>query len=669
MDGGPAPALGTAAHEPVRRGSLAGFGPVARRAAPWLALVVCCAVVALIYGPALEFPFFYDDTFDMSRTESQSFLSLLGGIDGYAYYRPLPFLIWKAFYQLQGFYDPVLFHALALASHILAGWLLYLLVRRLTGSEWAIVPAMLFLAFPFSYQVVPVAGSLFHSLVTLFILATLYFYLLARLRGSWTFMVVSIVMAGLALWTHEFGILIAGYLLVLEGVLWLTRRVRRPTPWLLAHLTLGGLFVLVWLSVQKVPSPVAANQEELIQKGLFFLQGMAYPVTAQLVPLQKWLGDDLGSQTLPAGGIGIGICLIVYLLAGRKILIAVLAIIWSLAALVPVWWRLDWPYVQDAPRLLYLASAGAAIFWGMLATLSWRSRVLTAAWRLIVVAGLAAVIWQGVQFINVRMEMLRYGGQIVNAVTAAGKAHDGSSALFLNVPSWFSVRERMYARGHLGVTAMPSYIGLDRVIYTHTGAHAQAESLSFRADTETWRDYWYPHGREVTAEEVDAAIRAADAVYGPEIDQDRFSIRDVGGLRRASNGGTPPAATFDGRLDLVHAGVDGVSGSLALDLDWHVRSALDGAWLMDIQLRDGGGQVVSEWRGYALENAWAPRLWRPGDRIADRSVLHLPGPDGTGPFSVWLGFVPESGSRLLPVTATGTLPASNGFVRIGTVDS
>lgn len=625
--------------------------------------------MALIYGQALDFPFFYDDTFDMSRTESQSFISLLGGIDGYAYYRPLPFLIWKALYQLQGYYDPVLFHALALASHILAGWLLYLLVRRLTGSEWAIVPAILFLAFPFSYQVVPVAGSLFHSLVTLFILATLYFYLLARIDGGWAFMVASIVMAGLALWTHEFGILVVGYLVVLEGVLWLTRRVRRPTPWLLAHASLGGLFVLAWLSVQKVPSPVPANQEELIQKGLFFLQGMAYPVTAQLVPLQEWFGDDLGSQTLLAGGIGIGICLIAYLLAGRKILLAALAIIWSLAALLPVWWRLEWPYVEDAPRLLYLASAGAAIFWGMLASLRWRNRVLTTAWRLVVVAGLAAVVWQSAQFIGVRMEMLRYGGQTVEAVSAAGKAHDGGSVLFLNVPSWFSVRERVYAQGHLGVTVMPSYIGLDRVIYTHTGAHTRAESLRFHADTETWRDYWYPHGREATSEEVDAAIRAADAVYAADIARDRFSVRDIGGLQRAANDGLPALATFDGRLDLVRAGVEGVSGSLAIDLDWHVRSALDGAWLLTIQLRDSGGDVVSGWRGYALENTWAPRLWRPGDRITDRSVLHLPEPDGSGPYSIWLGFEPASGSRLLPVTTTGPLPATSGYVQIGTVES
>lgn len=256
--------------ERARPDRLAGIGPIAERAAPWLALAVCVAITALIYGQALTFPFFYDDTYDMSRTEAQSFLSLLGGIDGYAYYRPLPFLLWKALYRIEGFYDPVLFHALALASHILAGWLLYLLVRRLTGSEWAILPAILFLAFPFSYQVVPVAGSIFHSLVTLFILATLYFYLLARLSGRWVFMAVSIVMAALALWTHEFGILVAGYLVLLEGLLWLTHRVRCPTPWLLAHLALGGLFLLVWLSVQKVASPIPADQEELIQKGLFF---------------------------------------------------------------------------------------------------------------------------------------------------------------------------------------------------------------------------------------------------------------------------------------------------------------------------------------------------------------------------------------------------------------
>ena len=668
MDGDSAPALGMVALADGRSGRLAYTGSIARWA-PWLALVVCGAVVALLYGRALGFPFFYDDTFDMSRTETQSFLSLLGGIDGYAYYRPLPFLLWKALYQIEGYYDPVMFHGLALASHILAGWLLYLLVRRLTGTEWAIVPAILFLVFPFSYQVVPVAGSIFHSLVTLFILATLYVYLLARLSGRWIWIVLSVGMAGLALWTHEYGILVTGYLIILEGLLWLTCRVRRPTPWLLAHLALGGLFLLVWLSVQKVASPVPLTQEELAQKGLFFLQGMAYPATAQLVPIQQSFGDDWGSRTLLAGGLGLGVGVVAYLLAGRKVLLAVLAILWSIAALLPVWWRLNWPYVQDAPRLLYLASAGAAVFWGMLASLRWPTRVLTVAWRLIVLAGLAAVVWQSIQFIGQRMDMLGYGGEIVEEVAAAGKAHNGGSVLFLNVPSWFSVRERAYAHGHLGITVIPSYIGLDRVIYTCTGAHTQANSLSFRAKTDTWRDYWQPHGPEATAEEIDAAIRAADAVYAPAISPNRFAVQDIGGLRRTPTGDPLVGASFGGRLDLVGAAVEGASGSMALDLDWQVRAPLDGAWLLAIQLRDSSGAVASDWRGFALENTWAPRLWRPGDRITDRSVLRLPEPDGKGPYSVWLGFVPEAGGQPLPIKTAGPLPETNGFVQIGTVGS
>lgn len=396
---------------------------------------------------------------------------------------------------------------------------------------------------------------------------------------------------------------------------------------------------------------------------------MAYPATAQLIPLQKWLGDDLGSQTLLAGGLAIGIALVAYLLAGRKIVLAALAVIWALVAPLPVWWRLNWPYVQDAPRLLYLASAGAAVFWGMLASLHWRYRVLTIAWRVLIVAALAAVIWQSAQFISVRMAMLRDGGHIVNEVAAAGKAHDGGTVLFLNVPSWFSTRERAYARGHLGVTIMPGYIGLDRVVYTHTGAHTRAESLSFYPETDAWRDYWQPHGRASTAEEVDAAIRAADAVYAPDVSRNRFAVRDVSGLQHASSAGLSSLATFGERFDLISASVEGSAGSLALDLDWHVRSALDRSSLMAVQLRDRGGAVVSEWRGYALGNLWAPRLWRPGDRITDRSTLHLPEPSGNGPYSVWLGFVPESGDKPLPATTAGTLPAANGFVQIGSVGS
>lgn len=632
---------------------------------PWLALAVCLLTTLLVYARALSYPFFYDDTFDLSRTESQSFLSLLAGIDGYAYYRPLPFMIWKTLYLVQGRYDPVVLHGLSLLAHSLAGWLLFLLLRRFTGSVWALVPALLFLTFPFSYQVVPIAGSLFHALVALFILATLSLYADGRIRQRPHLILLSLITTALALWTHEYGVLVLGYLLGLEAVLLLSHKVRRPSPWLLGHLAVGALFLLVWTSVAKAPSPVPANRDELIQKALFFLQGMAYPVTAQLIPLQGRFGHEIGERTLLFGGLAVLVALATYLLQGRRALIALIAVAWIVVALLPVWWRLNWPYVENAPRLLYLAAAGAATFWGLLLSIRFRRPWLTVAWRAAGLLMVALVIVQSIAFISIRMDMLRYGGQLVDGVTEAGEAHPGGSLLFLNVPSWFVQHQRDYPRGNLGVTMMPSYIGLDRVIYTHTGAQVRVESLGFRAETNSWRFGWQPHGPEATAEQVDAAIRGVDEVYGADLTRENVAIRPIGGLIR-DDSTAPSIATLGSGVSLSRAGVDGTSDRLSLTLDWQVHAPLSGEHEVLIQARDEAGVPVAEWRGYALNDTWAPRLWQAGDRIADRSVLRLPEPTGSGPYTVWLGLVGPDGS-LLPVVSEAGMSIDGGLLRIGTV--
>src|SRR5690606_66475 len=97
----------------------------------WWALVGSIVVVALLYGCALGFSFLFDDTFDLPRVEGRSYFSLLTSSEGYSYYRPGPFLIWKFTHDLLGYYSQPLLHALTLAAHALTGWLLYLLIARL----------------------------------------------------------------------------------------------------------------------------------------------------------------------------------------------------------------------------------------------------------------------------------------------------------------------------------------------------------------------------------------------------------------------------------------------------------------------------------------------------------------------------------------------------------
>jgi hypothetical protein len=150
------------------------------RQATWVSLAGSLLLVYALYGRALGFSFFFDDTFDLTRVEGRSYWQLLSSSEGYSYYRPIPFLIWKALRDLQGHYDQATLHALPLLSHAVAGWCLFLLLRRLGAGWWAIGPALLFMTFPFSYQNIAIVGTLFHPLTGAAMLGSLVLYERAR---------------------------------------------------------------------------------------------------------------------------------------------------------------------------------------------------------------------------------------------------------------------------------------------------------------------------------------------------------------------------------------------------------------------------------------------------------------------------------------------------------
>ncbi|CAA9216444.1 MAG: hypothetical protein AVDCRST_MAG77-233 [uncultured Chloroflexi bacterium] len=467
-------------------------------------------------------PFIFDDAFDLPRAEGQSAVSLLRGIDLYVYYRPLPLLLWKALREVQGRYDPVTLHALSLALHALAGWLVVLLLRRVAGP-WALVPALFFLVFPYSYQAVTSISSVFHLLVTVWLLLTLLLYAEGRLGRRHDLLGASVVTGALACWTHELGVLVVPLVLMAEGLLWLLHRdaVARPVRWPLLHAVAAAVYLAMWSVAARRPEPRVPPADDLAEKGLFFLQGLAFPATAQLVPLQERFGHRLGSdfseRTLLAGGVAGLVALGAYAVAGRHRLAALLALAWCALSVVQAWWLLDWAYVIDAPRLTYLASAGAAVFWGLLPSLRFRVPALTWTWRAATGAALGLVLWQSGGFVQARVAMLEAGAPVVWGIAAAGAAHPGQSLVFVDVPSWFVGHRKEYARGHLGVTLIPMYLGLDRLIYTHTGVRVRADSLRDRPATTGYHYEWDVHGRAGPPAEHVAILAAAGAVYDVDL--------------------------------------------------------------------------------------------------------------------------------------------------------
>lgn len=680
------------------------------RHATWVSLAGSLLLVYALYGRALGFAFFFDDTFDLTRVEGRSYWQLLSSSEDYSYYRPIPFLIWKALSDLQGHYDQVTLHALPLVAHAIAGWCLFLLLRRLGAGWWAIGPALLFLTFPFHYQNIAIVGTLFHPLTGAAMLGSLVLYERARTKGignkeqgigasaveiengdsspanhllipvpyslfpsPWH--IAALVATVVALWSHESGVVVAGLIVLLEIVLLWRSGQWRPSPWLAGHLLAALLFFVTWSTVEKAPFTDRTSLDELQPKALFFLQGFTWPLSAQTYWIQDNLGIPGGITIASIGLLDVGVTalligFVAYGLAAWRIrrweLMAIPAIGLAIgaAASLPSLWRLSWAYVENSPRLLYLVAIGASIFWGLLPALSFRNERLTRAWRILTSTLLLLVVIQSWRFIDVRLEMWETGTEVVDDVVVAGEMYQGQRMLVMNAPAWFAQGSYEYPYGHFGVQLMPEYIGLDRVIYTSSerSVHVEAASGSWSPDTGGGRFGFGPHGPAMTPEQIDDLLHDGYELINVPTATGGFPVRDVGRIvpggadRELDLAGTIGDAVFVG-----HSRVAATGTYVTIYVDWHVRDKIPDSVTL-IEVRDSTGETIFTYAGYALDGFSSPGLWRGGDLVADSTQVPLP---DAGSYTVYAGLQELFSETPLPATAAGSSETADGLIPIG----
>lgn len=627
-----------------------------------LALAMCVVLTLAVYGRALGFSYFFDDAFDLTRTEAESFRSLLGAQPGYVYYRPLVFMLWKALFLLTGHYDRFLLHLIPIASHALAGWLFFLLLRRLTGSIWAILPMVLFLLFPFSYQAVEIIGTVFHPLVTAEILAALVLWYDGRVRASaWRLLAASVATV-LALWTHEFGAAVFPLLAALEAFLWLQRRIGRPTFWLFAPLAAEALYLRIWFTLPK-PNPEQVTPRDMALNGRFWLQGFAYPVSRQVNWLAAQLGANpahlVGPLTLIAVLTGLG----AYALA-RQLRLGLTSLAWGGIAFLPALETLTYGYIENGPRLLYVIAPGAAAFWGLLPMLRLGRRGITVAWRAATLGLAALALWQSVAFIGVRMDMLRQGTVMAQGIIQEGERHNGGTVLMLNVPSWFAAKTQEYSLGHFGVQLEPSYIGLSRLVYAGSLAHTDVESRSLAPDVSGWVYNFQPHGPPIDHNAVDQTLQAGAALAVVDLYHNRLQVREPGSILPDQPQPASRIATFDG-LWLISARVSRQGDLVTVTTRWWVDAPLTADYQLWTQLRTAGGAVAVARKDYALRGMSPPRLWRRGDLVEDRLVLDVSTVTSKRPLIAWLSLVNTADGSLLPVQPEPGNLVRDGWIELG----
>lgn len=627
----------------------------------WLALLLCAVLVAVLYGQAVRFAFTFDDPLDLPRAEGRSVWSMLRTSEGYAYYRPIPFILWKGLHALQGHYSKASLHGLTLIAHTLSGWYLYLLLRRLTGEHWGLLASVLFITYPFSYQAVFGAHTLFHPLMTAAILLCLILYYDARLRHDPLRLAGSVLAAFVALWTHESGVVLLPLVVMVE-LLVLTRTHAwpwRPSWWPLLHAAATGLFLIVWAVVPKWPRTDVAEPGSIVANARYFLQGVIYPVSAQLLGAGRRFGFDPVRALWPAIAVTLLALLAIYVL-GRRSWTPLLALAATLVILAPATIVLSWAYVEDAPRLLYPAAAAIAALWGLLPSLRWRWPAFTWIWRALSVALLLGVVAQSVAFIGLRRDMWAEGTVLVEAVADTAAARGQRPLLMLNVPAWFAPKQPEYPLGHVGLTALPGYIGLGRSVYIHRGIEPPIESRGYYPDLNGWKYDFNTHGGPATLDEFGALVRRVDAVYTVLMTPAGARVRLVGELRPGA-ASAANATRFGQSVILSEQRIELRDSDIAGDFVWSVTAPLPGDFLPVLSVRDARGNVVAATKDYPLGGIAAPRLWQTGDRVRDLPVVVLPATLPAGEYTVWLAWeertthqpLPGAGADGAPLPPTG----------------
>jgi protein O-mannosyl-transferase len=190
--------------------------------------LLLCAVTALAYIGTLSFGFVYDDKpviEDSPVIRSWHFLTqcipqILGGTPssgGGTFYRPVTLSWMRLNYLLFGLW-PVGWHLTMLLTHVLMTYLVFVLVRKLTGNRaTAGLAALLFGLHPVHVENVAWLSSVNDLVMSVLLVGSFVAYLKFR-EGKNRWMALSLLLFGLALLSKEtaavFPILISGFAIV-----------------------------------------------------------------------------------------------------------------------------------------------------------------------------------------------------------------------------------------------------------------------------------------------------------------------------------------------------------------------------------------------------------------------------------------------------------------------
>ena len=649
----------------TRRGWYQALVSFVTRRSSFIWLIVLTIATLLVYASSLSYPFFWVDPIDIGLARGRSFLQIFTTSQGYLYYRPFAFVLWKLLAALQGEYNPLAFHLVHILTQVVNVWLMFALAKRLLRQTFAAGMAALFFAwYPFSYQTVTWIISPQPQATLFMLLSAILYYdgrikhqesrlqpesrqashnrLKPRLQSIDRRIWLSVVMLALALPFQENAVSFGFVIAALEVLLIAQPPPQPPAPsrgspvsqgrewrvkWYpLLHIGVCLAFAALWFIIPKDPDSAIARFDQA--SGWYLLQGLIWPVAGAVGAWRAWfpaLSNPAWAPLILAAPITL-LALFAAYWRGRRLPLFFFGLIWYGVMVLPIWATRGFGYVGTSPRILYVAAGGAALIWAGLLTLDFRLARFNRWWKVMSGILVAAILVQSALFLNTRKTLHDQTMPAIWEVIAGGQqAGNEAKLLYINAPDQITPRWREFPVGFFRAVLMPVSVDLGQYVELQKGVRPQTQSLSVPALAQLEN---YPHNVDLRGEAVEqaqlsAAIRDADQVFIAEYDPaGSVKIVEAGNLTMQQPGQS--IAAFDARLQLAEAAFD--ADRQRLTLIWNCLAPLSTDETIFVHVFDANGQLVAQADGAPLRDLFPLSECRSGEQICDiRSVTPLDG--------------------------------------------
>jgi hypothetical protein len=624
--------------------------------------------VALLYGKVLALPVFFDDMAHFRWLERRTLASLWSTAD--AYYRSLPFIVWKVLLEITGSCSQAVLHGLNLLLHLFNGWCVASLARHFTPTPArklavGLLAGELFLTFPFDYQIVPWVGAMSHPLSFSLSLTAILFYLALRKTRCRLCFFFSLILTVLAPFAHQTGLVVTPLLLVMEGL-----RLADPIPSarVLVYLPASLPFLVIRMTIDSGRRLVLSPLEDVLRSGVFFLQGFIVPFQAIAMRLMKETTMNDLMAVIVVALVFLGPA--AWLIARRGHLRFLLfSLAWFVLAVAPVILFLPYNYILDGPRLLYLSSVAVAMLGAILLVELWAWKPLSLLARTLALGWLALALFIGIRHVRERMTLHNLGGQYIwQLVETARQQPADSVLLYVNALSSLVPKTATFPIGHEGVMLWPDYTLLQDLVWINSDLIRDVRSVTFAGLFQPQSYHFGSRKPAVGWEQLVRLVRESDMVWVVDYAPHDIRIKLAGTLR---SGGTEQdtgsVAVFGDLVTLTSVTYQVADGTLYLTLEWHCDKAAPANYSVFVHLVNDRGQLVDQADGYALRGLFPFWLWQQGDTIRDERTLHL-SLQPRSAYKILVGIYHlETGERVPAYDLTGQ-PIVDAAVPVITID-